>query len=96
MRDYLAWVALKLGDLRNQLVQGPWFSRHLGGFCLFTSATAVRNVRGRESGRAEEAEDTPRLEEVASCALAGRVESLTVLKSRVPGLQRDALLLTFR
>lgn len=43
-----------------------------------------------------EGEGTPQLEEVASYSLAGRTESLAVLKSRVPGLQRDALLLTFR
>ncbi|KAK9839426.1 hypothetical protein WJX81_001424 [Elliptochloris bilobata] len=48
------------------------------------------------SVRAAEGDDTPRLEEAASYALDGRVESLAVLKSRVPGLQRDALLLTFR
>ena len=53
-------------------------------------------MRGRKCGRAEETENTPRLDEVASYTLAGRVESLAVLKSRVPGLQRDALLLTFR
>jgi len=47
-------------------------------------------------GRAATPDDTPRLETVACYSLAGRVESLAVLRSRVPGLQRDALLLTFR
>lgn len=41
-------------------------------------------------------DNTPRLEQVACYSLAGRVESLAVLRTRVPGLQRDALLLTFR
>jgi len=48
------------------------------------------------AGRAATPDDTPRLETVACYSLAGRVESLAVLRSRVPGLQRDALLLTFR
>lgn len=52
--------------------------------------------KGTACGRAVEGEGTPLLEEVASYSLAGRTESLAVLKSRVPGLQRDALLLTFR
>ena len=86
---------MKLGKLRNQLgsgtlVKAPWW------LLLFFKCNRSPQLEGRESGRAEEVEDTPRLEEVASYALAGRVESLTVLKSRVPGLQRDALLLTFR
>jgi hypothetical protein len=50
----------------------------------------------RVPGDAITSQDGARLELVASYPLWGVVQDMAVLRSRAPGKQRDALILTFR